>query len=76
MPHYVHSSLIYNSQKLVRTQKSFKGDGYRKCDTFTQWSTTQLLNFFSLKEPHFGIMFQLIENIYIQYSYILFSFTF
>jgi hypothetical protein len=25
MLHYVHSSLIYNSQKLERTQMSFKG---------------------------------------------------
>ena len=45
MLHYVHSSLIYNSQKLERTQMSFNRgmDRYRKCGTSTQWSTTLLL---------------------------------
>jgi hypothetical protein len=35
--HYIHNCLIYNSQKLERTQMSFN----RGMDT--QWSTTQLL---------------------------------
>jgi hypothetical protein len=43
MLHYVHSSLIYNSQKLERTQIPQQRNGYKKCGTFTQWSTTQLL---------------------------------
>jgi hypothetical protein len=48
MLHYVNSSLIYNSQKLERTQMSFN----RGIDTvnvvFTQWSTTQLLQTMNL----------------------------
>ena len=44
MLHYVHSSLIYNSQKLERTQTPLnRGMDTKKCGTFTQWSTTQLL---------------------------------
>ena len=44
MLHYVHSSLIYNSQKLERTQMSLNRGMYtEKCGTFTQWSTIQLL---------------------------------
>jgi hypothetical protein len=43
MFHYVHSSLIYKSQKLGRTQKSLSRNGHRKCGTFIHWSTTQLL---------------------------------
>jgi hypothetical protein len=44
MLHYVHSNHIYNSQKLERTQMSLnRRMGYRKCGTFTQWSTTQIL---------------------------------
>jgi hypothetical protein len=39
MLHYAHISLIYDSQKLERTQISLN----RKCGTFTQWTTTQLL---------------------------------
>ena len=39
MLHYVHSSLVYNSQKLERTQMPLN----RGMDTFTQWNTTQLL---------------------------------
>jgi len=40
----VHSSLIYNSQKLKTTQKFLQQrNGFRKCGTFTQWNTTQLL---------------------------------
>jgi hypothetical protein len=36
--------LIYNSQKLERTQMSLnRGMDTKKCGTFTQWSTTQLL---------------------------------
>jgi hypothetical protein len=42
MLHYVPSSLIYNSQKLERTQMPLNR-GYRKFGPFTQWSTTQLL---------------------------------
>ena len=42
MLHYVHSSLIYNSQKLERTQMPLNRNGYRKCGTFTKWSTTKL----------------------------------
>jgi hypothetical protein len=37
-------SLIYNSQKLERTQMPLnRGMDTKKCGTFTQWSTTQLL---------------------------------
>ena len=44
MLHYVHSSLIYNSQKLERTQMPLnRGMDTKKCGTFTQWNTTQLL---------------------------------
>jgi hypothetical protein len=44
MLHYVHSSLIYNSQKLEKKPDvPQQRKGYRKCDTFTQVSTTQLL---------------------------------
>ena len=44
MLQYVHSSLIYNSQNLERTQMSVnRGKDTKKCGTFTQWSTTQLL---------------------------------
>jgi hypothetical protein len=43
MLHYVHSSLIYHNQKLERTQMSLNRGMDRKCGTFTQWSTTQLL---------------------------------
>ena len=41
MLHFVHSSLIYNSQKLERTQMFHN----RRMDTenVVQWSTTQLL---------------------------------
>ena len=39
MLHYVQGSLIYNSQKLERTQMPLN----RGMDTFTQWNTTQLL---------------------------------
>jgi hypothetical protein len=44
MHHYVHSSLIYNSQKLKRTQMYLNRvmDG-EKCVTFTQWSTTHAI---------------------------------
>jgi hypothetical protein len=41
---YVHSSLIYNSQKLEKNPDAPQGaNGYRKYDTFTEWSATQLL---------------------------------
>jgi hypothetical protein len=44
MLHYVHSSLIYNSLKLERTQMPLnRGMDTKKCGIFTQWSTTQLL---------------------------------
>jgi hypothetical protein len=44
MLHYVHSSLIYDSQKLERIQMSLKrGIDTKKCGTFSQWNTTQLL---------------------------------
>ena len=44
MFHYVHSSLIYNSQKLERTQMSLTtGMDTEKCGTFAQWNNTQLL---------------------------------
>jgi hypothetical protein len=44
MLHYVHSSLIYNSQKLEITQDvPQQKNGYRNYGTFTQLSTTQLL---------------------------------
>ena len=32
--HYVHSSLIYNSQKLERTQMPLNRNGYRKCGRY------------------------------------------
>jgi hypothetical protein len=39
-----HSSYIYNTQKLETNQMSLnRRIGYRKCGTFTQWNTTQLL---------------------------------
>lgn len=44
MFHYVHSSLVCDSQKLETTQMSHKQkNGYRKCGSFTQWNTIQLL---------------------------------
>ena len=43
MLHYVHSSHIYNSQKLEKIQIFLKRSRYRKCGTFIQWDTTQLL---------------------------------
>jgi len=46
--HYVNSSLIYNSQKLERTQMSLNGRMYIECGAFTQWSTTQLLKLMTL----------------------------
>jgi len=43
MLHWIHSSLIYNSQKLERTQMPFnRGMDFLKCGKSTQWSTTQL----------------------------------
>jgi hypothetical protein len=52
MLHYVHSSLIYNSQKLERTQMPLnRGMDTKKCDTFTQWSTTQLLKRMNFEIP-------------------------
>ena len=43
MLHYVHSSLIYNSQKLEKAQMPpQQRNGYRKCGTFTQWSSVPL----------------------------------
>jgi hypothetical protein len=57
MLHYVHSSLIYNSQKLERTQMSLNRgmnteNEYRGMNTenviFTQWSTTQVLKTMNL----------------------------
>jgi hypothetical protein len=44
MLHYVHSSLIYNSKKMERTQMSLnRGMDTENVLHFTQWSTTQLL---------------------------------
>ena len=40
---HVHSILIYNSQKLEKSDVLQQRNQYRKCGTFTQWSTTQLL---------------------------------
>jgi hypothetical protein len=49
MLHYVHSSLIYNSQKLEKNPDvPQQKNGYRKCGTFTQQSTTQLLKTMNL----------------------------
>jgi hypothetical protein len=46
---YVHSRLIYNSQKLERTQMTLnRGMDTKKCGTFIQWSTTQLLKTMNL----------------------------
>jgi len=43
MLHYVHSSLIYYSQKLIRTQMPFyRGMDSKKYGTSAQWSSTQL----------------------------------
>jgi hypothetical protein len=40
MIHYVHNSLIYNSQKLGKNPDATQQrNGFRKCGTFTQWST-------------------------------------
>jgi hypothetical protein len=50
MFHYVHSSLIFNSQKLETTQIFLK-DEYRKCGSCTQWNiiwlskTKDIMNF-------------------------------
>jgi hypothetical protein len=44
MLHHVHSSLIYNSQKLKTTQMYLnRGMDTEKYGTFIQWTTTQLL---------------------------------
>ena len=44
MLHYVHSSPIYNSQKLERTQVSLsRRMDAKKCGIYTQWSTIQPL---------------------------------
>jgi hypothetical protein len=44
MHHYVHLSLIYNGKELERTQMFLKRVmDTKKCGTFTQWNTTQLL---------------------------------
>ena len=44
MLHYVHSSTIYNSQNLERTQMSLSGGiDTEKCGIYTQWSTSQPL---------------------------------
>ena len=48
MLHYVHSSLIYNSQELERTQLFLNRGMDTKNGTFTQWSTTQLLKTMNL----------------------------
>ena len=40
MLHYVHSSLIYSSQKLERTQMPGNRKWLQNCGTFTQWSST------------------------------------
>ena len=49
MLHYVHSSLIYNSLKLERTQISLnRGIDTENVGAFTQWSTTQLLKTMNL----------------------------
>ena len=42
MLHYVHSSPIYNSHKLERTQMSHNRGMDTENGTFTQWTTTQL----------------------------------
>jgi hypothetical protein len=47
--HYVHNSLIYNTQKLEKNPHvPQQWNGYRKCGTFTQWCTTQLLKTMNL----------------------------
>ena len=44
MLHYVHSSLVYNSQKMERAQMSLnRGMDTEMDTTFTKCSTTQLL---------------------------------
>ena len=40
MFHNVHSSLIYNSQKLERIQITVNRKWLQNCGTFTQWSST------------------------------------
>jgi hypothetical protein len=40
MFHYVHSSLIYRSQKLERIQMPVNRKWLQNFGTFTQWSTT------------------------------------
>jgi hypothetical protein len=43
MLHYIHGSLIYNSQKLEKNIHVHQHKNrFRKCGTFTDWSTTQL----------------------------------
>ena len=45
--HYVYSNLIYNSQKLEKTQMSFsRGMNTENVVFITPWSTTQLLKIF------------------------------
>jgi hypothetical protein len=52
MLHYVHSSLIYNSQKLKRTKIAFNRGMDTESATFTQWSNysafknNELMKFF------------------------------
>jgi hypothetical protein len=48
MLQYVQSSLIYNSQKLERTQMPLNRRMDTECGTFKQWSTTQLLKTMNL----------------------------
>ena len=76
MLHYVHSSLIYNNQKLERTQMSLNRGMDTKIWYFTQWSTTtqlfknnEFMKFFSkwieLKNIILGNVIQ--SQKYIQY---------
>ena len=52
MLHYGHSSLINNSQYLEKNPDApQQRNGYRKCGTFTQWSTTQLLKKLNYEIP-------------------------
>jgi hypothetical protein len=40
---YIHSSFIHNSQKQNNLGAPQPKNGYRKCGSFIQWNTTQLL---------------------------------
>jgi hypothetical protein len=51
MLHYVHSSLIYSSQKQERIQMPVNRKWLQNCGTFTQWSI--ITNITAIKKNEF-----------------------